>query len=490
MGGSVMSGMSMQQVPQHPLIEELSKQYDVEEVDLNSPVSGDVYAALVCVQPSSLAPPQFERLLEAVRNGIPVAVFEDPAPVGAGYITPTGEPKQSQASMFGGGGPTPKADIRALWDVLELDVPGKPGMQGMYSPDLVWQQHNPYPTLDDQSNELWIFIDEDSPGAEPGQALSADNPITSGMQEVLAIVSGAVNAKSGGKLSHTPLLQTGAASGLIAGSKMQEIMRGQTTVARETQGIRPSIPIAMAIMGPEPELQADAAEKKEGEEAPASTPPVKAVYVADTDMMLPEFLMIRADPNVVTEARFQFQNVTFVLNCIDWLTGNYDFIEVRKHEPIFASLRMIDSVKEQARSEVREGSKAFQDQYLAEIRDAEEAQQSRLKELSEEVEKLQQKNADGNVSRAELQAKLQTFQTQQELEQRKLDVRRTKLERDRELKVRDIDRTATDKVTKIQNKVKAFAVTLPCIPPLVVGVIVFASRRLRERENISKSRLK
>jgi ABC-2 type transport system permease protein len=33
-------------------------------------------------------------------------------------------------------------------------------------------------------------------------------------------------------------------------------------------------------------------------------------------------------------------------------------------------------------------------------------------------------------------------------------------------------------------------VALPCIPPLVIGVIVFASRRLRERENISKSRLK
>ncbi len=45
-------------------------------------------------------------------------------------------------------------------------------------------------------------------------------------------------------------------------------------------------------------------------------------------------------------------------------------------------------------------------------------------------------------------------------------------------------------VTQLQNRVKAAAVALPCIPPLVIGVIVFASRRLRERENISKSRLK
>ena len=37
MGGTVMQGMSMQQVSRHLLIEELAKQYEVEEVDLNSP---------------------------------------------------------------------------------------------------------------------------------------------------------------------------------------------------------------------------------------------------------------------------------------------------------------------------------------------------------------------------------------------------------------------------------------------------------------------
>ncbi len=206
--------------------------------------------------------------------------------------------------------------------------------------------------------------------------------------------------------------------------------------------------------------------------------------------MLPEFSMIRADPNTVSEAKFQFQNVTFVLNCIDWLTEETDFIEVRKHEPIFASLRMIDSVKEQARTAVRDQSQIYQDEYDQTIRDAQESMDRQLQKLREEVEKLQKESADGRVSRAELQARLQKFQTLQELEQRKLDVKRTKTERNRELKIREIERKAADEVTSIQNKVKAAAVALPCIPPLIVGVIVFASRRLRERENISKSRLK
>ena len=222
----------------------------------------------------------------------------------------------------------------------------------------------------------------------------------------------------------------------------------------------------------------------------ASSKGIKAVYVTDTDLMIPEFLMIRADPDQITDAKFQFQNVTFILNCIDWLTGETDFIEVRKHEPIFASLRMIDSVKEEARSAVQRRTQEYQEQYDDAMREAQEAMDEKLKSLKEEMDKLQKESAEGRVDRNKLQAIIQRFQEQQELEQRKLDVARTRLEREREKKVRDIQRFADQDVTEIQNQVKAAAVVLPCIPPLVVGIIVFASRRLRERENISKSRLK
>ncbi len=59
--------------------------------------------------------------------------------------------------------------------------------------------------------------------------------------------------------------------------------------------------------------------------------------------MLPVFLQLRAEPGQAQDLRFQFQNVTYLLNTIDYLTGELDFIDVRKHEPIFSSLRMIDS---------------------------------------------------------------------------------------------------------------------------------------------------
>ncbi len=515
MGGTIMQGMGMQQIPRHLLVEELSKQYEVEVVNMNSPISPDMYAALLAVQPSSLAPPAFERLVQAIQSGIPVAIFEDPAPVGTQHITPTGAPKQAPGGMFGGGsGPQPKGDMRTLWELLELDIPGKPGMQGMFSPDLVWQQHNPYPILEDNANELWVFIDEDAPGIEPGKAMSSNSPISSGLNEVLAIVPGAVAAKTGGKLKHTSLLNTGENSGTVGGEKLREFMQNQASVLQEAEGVAPFQSIAMTIEGTltEPADEDDspagdeavgeeaAGEEKSAEEAadPTDKPEqaakannaVKVVYVADTDLMLPDFSMIRADPNTMTETRFQFQNVTFILNCIDWLTGELAFVEVRKHEPIFASLRMIDSVKDMAREDVRKGSEQYQQIYDDAVTEARESMDKQLQTLREEVEELQKKSADGAVSRAELQAKVQGFQMQQEAQQRKLDVKIAKVDRDRQLNVREIERKAADEVTSIQNKVKAAAVALPCIPPLIVGVIVFASRRLRERENISKSRLK
>lgn len=505
LGGTVMSGMSMQQVPRHLLMDELAKQYEVEAVDLNGPIAADMYAAILVVQPSSLNPPQFDRLLEAIKNGVPVAIFEDPAPVGMSYITPTGSPKPAPGGMFGGGGPPPpKADIRQLWELLEVEVPGKAGMQGMYNPDVVWQPYNPYPALEDQSNPLWLFIDEEAPGSMPGQALSSDSQITSGMNQVLSIVAGAVIPQADSNLMHTEILRTGDPSGLVGGDKMRSIMQGQSSIAREDASIRANLPIAITVEGPESVAEESDKESndddskdedsKDDDEDTDSTqsnsPPMRVVYVSDTDLMLPEFLMIRADPDTVADIKFQFQNVTFVLNCIDWLTGEFDFIQVRKHEPIFTSLRMIDAVRDEAQQNVRQRSSAFQEDYDKAIRDAQESMQSRMKDLQEEIEKLEKKSGTGGVSRAELQAKLQRFQSQQEFEQRKLDVRRTKLERDRELNIRDIQREADDRVTKIQNQVKAAAVALPCIPPLVVGIIVFASRRLRERENISKSRLK
>lgn len=496
MGGTVMSGMSFQQVEKHPLVSELEKQYEVESVELGGAVLPGQFDALIAVQPSSLAPEQFTRLVDAIRSGVPTAIFEDPLPFAQSYIPGTGEPKQSPGGMFGGGGPAPKGDIRQLWELLELDIPGKPSMTvpGMFDPSLVWQEYNPYPNLDMNTNSLWLFIDEGAPGAQG--ALSPDHPITDGMRQVLALYAGAVNGKANSQLTHTPLLTTGVLAGMIDGQVAQRVLSGQANLMREQGAATGPSSIAMAIEGKQPE-KPTVADPKDGADAgnevaakvedPA---PIKAVYVTDTDLMLPVFLQLRADPNQAQDMRFQFQNVTFLLNTIDYLTGEIEYLEIRKHEPVFSSLQMIAEVKEEASRRVREKGKEFQDEYDNFVREAQEKNDKDLQSLKEEVAEMQKKSADGTVSRAEATEKVQQFQIKQEGLQRALAVRSAKAERDREKSIKKIQSAADMTVTELQNRVKAAAVILPCIPPLIVGIIVFASRRLRERENITKSRLK
>lgn len=488
MGGVSMAGMQMQRIDKHRLIDELAKQYEVEEVDLSAPVSPDMYDALFVVQPSSLGPPEFDRLVTAIQAGIPTAIFEDPRPVGASYITATGDPKQAGGGFMGmgGGGPQPKGDIRRLWDVLELNIPGAAAAQGMFDPDIVWQQHNPYPALE-AANELWLFIDE-AIAEQPGGGLSDESPITSGLKQVLAIFSGGVQAKSGGQLKHTPLLKTGPVSGTLDANAVRQILSGGATLAQEIQGLDPFMAIAMAIEGVSttaPEGDDEAAK----ESVVKTKKEIKVVYVADSDIILPEFLVIRADPKQM-ELRLQLQNVTFALNTVDWLTGQTDFIDVRNHQMSFASLKMIDARQEQANQQVRKRSREFQKEFDETIRDAQEEIDNELQSLRKDVEKLQTEREDGTVPQNVLQEKLIAFEIKQDNQQRILNVRRKSMENERDQKIASVRREADRDVTEIQNQVKTLAVVLPCIPPLIVGIMVFASRRLREREHISKSRLK
>ncbi len=102
---------------------ELSKQYELVEIDPTQPITAELADVLFIVQPSSLGPQELMNVSDAVKSGIPSAIFEDPVPFGFDGIPGTGEPKQAPGGMFGGGGPPPpKGDIQVLWRELGLQV--------------------------------------------------------------------------------------------------------------------------------------------------------------------------------------------------------------------------------------------------------------------------------------------------------------------------------------------------------------------------------
>ena len=74
--------------------------------------------------------------------------------------------------------------------------------------------------------------------------------------------------------------------------------------------------------------------------------------------------------------------------------------------------------------------------------------------------------------------------------QRRLEAKIERLKRKRDSKINKIETALALQIRAVQDNYKLWAVVLPPIPPLVVGLIVFFTRRAREREGVARERLR
>ncbi|NLX53870.1 MAG: ABC transporter permease [Planctomycetaceae bacterium] len=535
-GGFTFAGGQPRQLPRQAIIEELEKQYDVEEVDLTQPVAEDRYDVLLAVQPSSLPPEGMEFLVQAIRSGIPTAVFEDPLPAFMPGIPGTGQPKQAPGGMFGmGGRPMPKADIRKLWELLGIDAQGVPGEEGLFSPDLVWQRYNPYPKLQLSGiPDEWVFVREE-PG-EPAGLINTENVITSGLDEIFLPYPGMIRPTPASDLKFVKLLTTRELSGTIG---FEQLIQHQADPAmlRALQHRRGNMTLA-ALIESEPDdaptptrtntQQAPAdddpaqpapadgvtddatsdqppadddpadqsaptaapADQQPAEDSPASSR-IKVVYVSDIDLMIPAFLRIRARPDEQEDIRWEFENVTFLLNIIDVLASETDYIEIRKRKPRYSTLQVVEARVAEARDEEFAKRVEFQAKYDKAVQEAEAENERAIQEFQKNVDDLKKQQAEGKaINQAELLEKVQRLEETRKVLERRLGIQKQRYERERERDVKRIQRDVDLEIQRTQFFYKFWAVAIPWIPPFLVGIVVFVRRRLREREGIEKSRLR
>lgn len=522
MGGFSMSGMSPTQIPREAIIDELAKQYDVKEADLNAPLLPDQFDVLLAVQPSLLSPQEMTNLIDAVKSGIPTAIFEDPFPFSFRFPG-TGEPKMAPSGPFGGGGGAmPKGDINELLNTLGIQMPGKPSMGGMLNPDIAWQLYNPYPKVAQLNNmsHQWIFLREEAPGAD--DALSEQSEITKGLREVLLLYAGTVLPVQGAPVKVTELLSTGTQAGVIPADELMTFLReGDSSDAKleQMQGQPTGRKVmAVAIEGQAAEAKADSTSEKEtAEKKPTDKPaeesakdeankgeskdgkidkpvdsskpnakPMNVVFVADVDCLNGFFSMVRSRPEQYEDLNFRLQNVTFVLNVIDVLVGEESYPAIRRHEPQHSTLRLLEIQSEQAYNKDLEKLRSFQKSYNEEVQKAEAEKAKSLQTFVENLTKRQKEGAFG----AELEKARVELEMKTKREDRMLAVKRQQLLQVLQQQIQQSKRNADLQILNIQNQYKMLAIFLPPIPPLLVGIGVFVSRRLREREGIPKSRLK
>lgn len=509
MGGFSMAGGSFQQIPKQPIVIELEKQYEVEAVDPSTPISTDQYDVLFVVQPSSLDPQQLRNLVEAVKAGVPTAIFEDPLPAVYTGIPGTGEPKQAAGGMMGmQQPPQPKGDIQELWNALGLNIPVRNSMQGI-NPDIVWQQYNPHPKLQYLVNatDEWLFILNDS-GSDVDY-LADENPITDGLRELMFLYAGSVRpAENHDGLEIQEIVKTRDGSGLIRYEDIQNQMRGGEASAAQLQVLQGpptgSQTVAVYVQSegaeePKPDeanaVDSNAVDAKADNAEPAkaddSKPrPIKAVYVADVDCMHPFFSENRRRPEQFAEIDLRVQNITFVLNIVDVLAGELDYPRIRSHEPQHVTLKLFEEGAEKYRSAEIENQKQYQEEFNKALQEAEDNMQSSIAKFQEKLTRIERDGPTDPSKQAELISTLQQLQVEQKALQRKLDIRREKMERERDLKILESRREAELRVGKLQSFFQVLAIAIPPIPPLLVGIGVFVSRRVKEREGIAKERLR
>jgi ABC-2 type transport system permease protein len=526
------------------IVEELEKQYEVVRIDPNSPFEEDVDVLMV-VQPSSLTQPQMDNLVAAVRKGTPTAIFEDPMPVMMN-APGTSQPKAPQGGMMGmGAPPEPKGDIQALWDALGIKMVGQQQF-GRFDASVVWQDYNPYKKARGfrQITKEWVFASPEAPGGEG--SLNPSDEVVAGLQQILLLFPGAIQVNDNPALTVTPMITTGSFSGTIA---YQDLTMGRDplqlefkrqpslepltlavrvrsrdesatddSVSQSSRSASSTLPVTQAADTSDSAQAADSTDRAAPTGAAAATEstttgseptpdeasavieankpePAKidVVYVGDIDLMHSEFLRVRAQANL-SDINWQFDNVTFVLNVIDDLAGDDRFLDVRKKQTRHSTLKFVEAKTADARADADAEIDRFSSEFEELEAAAREKQEAAIAELQKKIDELTQKaresgtEASGREIQRSLQAAVQQMAMKERVEQRRLDTTVETLTRDRDRKLREIERQLDGDVQHVQNICKALALFLPMLPPLAIGLAVFVHRRSLESEGISSSR--
>ncbi|MBI3838964.1 MAG: Gldg family protein [Planctomycetia bacterium] len=500
------------------IIDELQKQYDVVQVDPTNPIA-EKYDVLLAVQPSSLSPPQLENFIAAVKNGQPTAIFEDPFPWMAPDVPGTKAPKQPPGAgnpfMQQRMPPQPKGDIAQLWKLLGVDFGGD---------NVVWQDYNPLPKLGGFVPREWVFVDHGSGAKQP---FNPKNSITSRLQQVLFLFPGAVTGLNSSPLKFTELVSTSDHTGTIRYDQILErsfmgqprmnpelpllekptndkyVLAAQIRGKLKTETVpmsdksaeaNPSEPVKEApseknAAGEKDAKPAESKDARSGQPPADAKPPgaaeavkvepeINVVLVSDIDCLYGAFFALRArgdDPDA--EIDFNFDNVPFVLNVLDVLAGDERFVEIRTRRPVHRTLKRVSDETEKAREVTDKEREKFVKKFEDTRAQAQKAFDDQLAELKKRTGLNQQ------------QALIEIMQAQQ-VGQRRLETKIEQLKQERDREIKKTERQLSQKVREVQDGYKLWAVLLPPIPPLIVAFVVFFNRRAKEREGVSKARLR
>ena len=352
--------------------------------------------------------------MATIRKGTPTALFEDTRP-NFTRVSGTSEPRQPQRnpmSRFQPPQSREKGPLNELWDLLGVS----------FDPvNVVWQDYNP--SKYDFFPKEFVFI---TSGSGKEKAFNPESEITSGLQQMLLVFPGSFDKTENSKLAFTPLLKTGRDTGVIEVSRLRE--PGNLETFRTSTGkeyiLAAHITGTKMVNAPEnlpaghPPLQKDD-EDKNKQEAEINT-----VLVADTDLLSPIFFNLRAEGEEPDSDRIflDLDNITFVMNVIDQLSGDERFIAIRKRRREHRTLTAFQEKVEEAQKDHKDSLEQYAKKTTEAIDEARKEMEETIREL-QKTPGITQREFDIQVEAA--RARLQ----------KELEVKQQRLEKQRDEKI-------------------------------------------------------
>lgn len=455
-----------------PLIEELKKQYEVISIDPTKDYPGTAVAeaggdgegqdaspgepklhALIVIQPCLLEQPQMDRLKAYIHDGNAVLLLQDPWPEVNPRLSPAIiQQEEAQARpQPGQDRPTRKGNIDGLMDSIGIKIPIM---------DIVWARHNPHPKLADLSRdpERVIFVHG---GGGQWKVFDQESPVTQGLQEIVMLYVGNVlpSGTSTTGLSVKPLLWSPGNNGMTTLQLISQKAQNQIF------GIVPQ-----GMYAKTSEEQSVIAGRVNG--AFETGKKARVTVVADIDFILSSFVWSLRTRGV---PEFNFDNVTFVLNAIDELAGDVGLLELRKRRPLHRTLSVIETERNSFQWKLDAFTKTAEEDAEAEIARLRAENQKRIADIDKQ---------EGLDAKSKEQIRRATEKSLQE----QLDRRIKEINENKELQVSVEREKVEELVSGIEDDYKVFAVIIPPIPALLLGIVVFVIRRRREYASISSSR--
>ena len=452
----------MQQIPPWEIVSELKKQYNVREVVPDAPIPEDI-DVLIAALPSSLGQEEMDVLAEYIEAGRPALLLIDPLPILFPQLSPS-QPKPTPKRRMYGQPPAPekKGNIDSLIKHIGLD----------WQKDvIVWDMYNPVLKLRTLPPEF-VFIGNESGGKEA--KFHEKEIVSKEIERLVFMFPGTVSESPGTTLTVTPLLRTGTGSGSL---RWRDVMTpspfgfGMNLNPNRRHFLtREEYVLAVRVTGePRPKPEEEVEEKKEDKDKlkkPAKAKKaagLNVIVIADIDMISNEFFRIHRE---IKELRFD--NVAFALNCVDFLAGDDSLIALRNRRPRYRSLNTIEKRR-----------KKFQDDRLAKEKEAEDEAELKLKEaqqrLDRKLEKLDARKDIDEKTRGIMRYNLK------QVEENRLEASKKLVEAEKKERIRNAEREMVKGIRHIENRVRFWAIILPPLPAILIGLIVFVIQLSREK---------